>query len=188
MKKLLIALYLIFCVGFWCLWISGQRNVDGSLVFFGGVFFWGVYSALFGVFYWIVKLSEKFSADMDRLLYCEKYDELKEKYGPILKETVVDIKYTKEYYLHNELSICKEALFLTDARGRSICVPYLQYAICKKNELGVGEILVIVDIMPMEIAAETFLVRDLYIRFLDSKDIDFILSLVQQAREKIATK
>ena len=197
MKKILIVLYLIFCIGFLAVWMGEYRAISPNfrhIVLIFGSFFWVIYTTLFCAFYYAGKWGIENGRDLEKLLFTEEYQELKKKYGAPLKEIFVRLHVhrliTGRFGVRVKLSICQDVLFITDGVGKSLCMPYLQYPIRGKESFG-GRALFVENIIPEEMLRRIFPKKYLNkgprpLCFLDlpKKEFDFILSLVRQAREK----
>ena len=164
--------------------MKSDTNDPGILTVFM-IFFTSILGILSFVPYFLVKLSNEVVSDFRNTWFCEKYDELKKKYGPILKETSVAWFFGRSTFKVT-LSICRDVLLIS-SEGHSFCVPYTQYIIRKEtNSWHSADWLIIEDVIPASIASKTYLQRSMTLshRSLHPEEFDLVMSLVEQAKQK----
>lgn len=168
------------------MFVAMRNDGDSAAMFLFGGFYTLLFGALFFVFYLIVKFGAEGGRYFVNTRFCQKYDELKKEYGPILKETSVDWAVGRNRYTLS-LSICRNVMFISDIEGRSFCVPYTQYAIRKESSWGFRDCLIIENAIPEEIAEKTICTTSivLFSRSSHSEEFDLVMSLVEWARQRI---
>ena len=166
------------------MFVAMRNDGDSAAMFLFGGFYTLLFGALFYAFYLVVKLGYEVGNYFINTVFCQKYDELKKKHGPILKETSVGWAVGRNRYTLS-LSICRNVMFISDIEGRSFCVPYTQYVIRKESDSG--DWLIIKNAIPMEIAEKTTLSTSLAFFSLSShsEEFDLVMSLVEQAKRKL---
>lgn len=156
-----------------------------------GAIFGAIFAGLLAVPVFAMGFGGELGKDLFGTIFAQNYDELEKEYGPILKKTSVFVSFIGPIRIRLmtrsgllvEMSICEKALFLSRGK-KSFCVPYLRYTI---EHFRNG--LIIKDAIPETLAARLdpglFATRrDLTISNFYSKDLDFVMSLVEQARQK----
>ncbi len=153
-----------------------------------GAIFGAIFSVLLAVPVFAIGFGYSLDKDLFEALFARDYDALEKEYGPILKKTsvhyVVSPGVPKKMLLPSAwMSICEKALFLSRGK-KSFCVPYVQYTIERsKNNLIIKD--AIPEALADRIAPSSFETRrDLTISNFYSKDLDFVMSLIEQARQK----
>ena len=162
-----------------------------------GAIFGALVSGLLAIPIFVIGFTYKLDQERWDMLYWQDYNELKEKYGPILKKIWVDVRSSQGVFLwwsgsgKQELNICKDVLFVSDAEKGCFCIHYAQHPIHRKDGFF-KSVLAIENIMVPEAVLKK-IYSTIYINkkrkatlFLGSshrEDIDFIMSLVQQAQK-----
>ena len=191
-KKIFWICFLIWgviCFGFVCAGYY-EKGIGGACL---GVFV----SGLLAIPVFSIAFTSKLDQERWDMLYWQDYEELKAKYGPILKKIWVNVRSSQGSSLwwsgsgKQELNICKEVLFINDAEGGCFCIHYSQHPIHKKEEFF-RNVLVVENIMVPEavlnkIYATIYINKKrnatLFLNINSKEDLDFIMSVAQQARQ-----
>lgn len=194
MNRRKVVCFLIWAVICFVFVSAGYHDVG-----LGGAIFGAFISGLLAIPIFIAGFVSGGPYPEDRLkaLFYQDYNELKEKYGPILKKVWVDVRSSPALLGSNwvggrstlEVNICKDALFISVAEG-CFCIQYSQHPIRKKegffrNTLVVENVSVpeaflkkISAIFIDKMRTTTF-----FLSTSRKEDIDFIMAVVQQVQK-----
>ena len=192
MDKKIFGVYFLIWVVICFVFVCAGYHEGG----FTGAVFGVIVSGILAVPIFVIGFTYKLDQERWDMLYWQDYNELEGRYGPVLKKVWVDVKSSQGNFLwwsgsgKQELSICKDVLFISSADGGCFCIHYSQHPIRKKDGFF-KSVLIVENIMVPEAVLKK-IYSTIYINkkrnatlFLSTgcrEDIDFIMSVVQKAK------